>query len=174
MKNNKLLLILVIVIIMIPLLLVSCDTIEYTPLYAGRTSYVGEVAVANDVDYIYVVANLNQEAIDNGWVIVELHIDVKETLEELPVNKTGAPIIGKFTFKSSFEIEDEIIEYGDMFPIPETLYDNHFFIAVHVVIARYEEGSENILNESAWGVGTRFVEQGTWAMYLLYDLAEEE
>lgn len=174
MKNKKLLLILIVIIITVPLLLVSCGIFVTFPLYAGRSNNVGTVFVDNDADYIYVGATLNQQAVDDGWVIVELHIDVKETLEKLKVNKAGAPIIGKFTFKSSFEIEEGIIEYGEMFPIPEALEDNHFFIAVHAVIARYEEESENFVYESAWGDGTRFVEKGTWAMYLEYDLVVEE
>ena len=66
------------------------------PLYAGKTTHVGEVVVFNDGDNITVKFELKAP-----WKLFESHIDVATDVSGIPQTKKGNPIPGKFKYKSN-------------------------------------------------------------------------
>jgi hypothetical protein len=71
-------------------------------LYAGQTWDAGDVLVKTSADGVCVKFVLNQEAIDEDWVITEVHVDVADTAANIP-NKNGNPIPGKFEIKEKLD-----------------------------------------------------------------------
>ncbi|MBN2853103.1 MAG: hypothetical protein JXQ23_10255 [Clostridia bacterium] len=176
MRKRKSVLLLFVVLVILSLFLVSCELpeLDTAVLNAGQDIDVGDVIVTNNASHIYVGYQLDADIAEEGWEIIEMHLAVVQTLEELPVNKAGNPLVGQFEFSRIYSFGDGI--YEDYFEVmlPEEPDDDHYFIAAHALIARYNEDLQMVETESAWGNGTRFVTKGNWATYFEYDLYDQD
>jgi len=121
------------------------------PLYAGQDMLVGNVLVWNDDEELCVRYELNQDALDEGWLLTETHIAVAYVLDGIPQTKTGNPIPGQFPYgddnlggKESYQecIPFEEIEGG-------IECDVELYIAAHAVIQKLEPVSEECLVSGA-------------------------
>jgi hypothetical protein len=63
-----------------------------TPLIAGQDTDIGEVRVWNDADYLYV------KFVSTGDCLLETHVAVEESWEDIPQTKKGNPIPGHFEY----------------------------------------------------------------------------
>lgn len=103
-------------------------------LIAGKHHVVGTVTTWHDCEYLYVKYLLNQEAIDDGWYLSEVHLHVQDGDFPVPVTKKGNPIPGKFNYTEEHLMTDE---YDFMIPIQDNWtcgYD--LTIAAHAVVSR--------------------------------------
>jgi len=75
-----------------------CGGDLHADLFAGKDTKVGEVIVTLNVSSIYV----EYKALD-GWTFSETHLSVTNSLEEVPTNKGGNPMIGLFNYHSTHE-----------------------------------------------------------------------
>ncbi len=68
-------------------------------LLAGQHHKVGTVTAWNSSENLYVDYELDQEAIDDGWCLIETHVHVGLSLADFPLaGKQGNPIPGQFDF----------------------------------------------------------------------------
>ena len=123
-----------------------------TDLVARKQYVVGEVTVTNDADYLYV-----HVTVDDPWELGETRVAVSDTVEGLPVTKSGNPKMGHFPYDI-----DSFIELSQ-WPEAEELY-----IAVY---AKLQAQGER--NETAWGFGTEFP-GSNWSMYFTHTIQDDE
>ncbi|MDF1573472.1 MAG: hypothetical protein P1P82_17830 [Bacteroidales bacterium] len=119
----------------------ACNVTTYG-LIAGQYMDVGSVSVASDADFVYVKYCTSQD-----YPLVETHLFLGD-ISDLPVNKKGNPVIGKFPYSSNGAAnanEDGCIIHR--IPRSEiTLTDDgEIDIAAHAVVLDDEE------EETAWG-----------------------
>jgi hypothetical protein len=108
-----------------------------TPLYAGQDQLVGDVFVTNDGANIYVKYLLNDDAIDEGWVLKELHLAVESELGAIPVNNSGNPAPGQFEYKIYFDYDDITTEYEFEIPISDIGTEiSSVCVAAHAVVEK--------------------------------------
>ena len=142
---------------------------EEIDLLAGQNMMVGKILVWNDnVDEkLCVEYQLNEASLAEGWLIYETHLVVTTSLNEIAQTKKGNPIPGQFpygddnleglpSYKECFSFNELGIEPGD-----------EVVIAAHAVVQKWDEGVL-MEDETAWGDGTRFNENGNWATYFYY------
>lgn len=144
-------------------------------LIAGQHLPVGTVTVTNDSDSICVTYALDGWAVDDGWLIYEIHLAIGAELADIPQtrgNRWGTnPIPGRFPYAEHFYRGVE--EYTLCVPLEElgVEMDDVVYIAAHAVVmivdGHYQE-------ETAWGQGDRFNIRGNWGMYLRYRICELE
>jgi len=115
------------------------------PLYAGQHKLVGEVIVTVVGDTLCVEYVLDQDALEEGWLIYETHIAVGEGESDIP-QKNGNPIPGHFSYGDDELDGVESYEECDI-PIPVDC-DVPFVIAAHAVIEKTECGP---LTEAPYG-----------------------
>lgn len=76
----------------------ECDPIPMEsefPLYAGQDMLVGKVYVKSEDGKICVRYELNEEAIDDDWLITEIHVAIGDTISDIP-QANGNPSPGLF------------------------------------------------------------------------------
>ena len=126
-------------------------------LYAGQNIEAGTVNVSNDCQNIYVTYRMTED-----WTLQETHLEVATSFEDIPVTKTGNPIVGHFTYKNG-EFPSGTIT--DTYVIPINGKNGTVYIAAHANV------SSHTLNEGAWAAGSSFPGQN-WATYFTYDIAD--
>jgi len=111
-------------------------------LYAGQHDLVGEVLVWNDDTQLCVKYQLSVDAIAEGWLIYETHVDAATTLEGIP-QKNGNPPPGKLRYgDDELPGEEEAgpycIPFEDIIGFTEELdlCDADIVIAAHAVIEK--------------------------------------
>jgi hypothetical protein len=77
----------------------------------------------------------------------------------MPLNKPGAPKVGKFPFKSTHNPKVSTYTYTIAKVDLPNATDDAIFVAAHAVVHNPNGG-----NETAWAEGTRFTDKG-WGMY---------
>lgn len=137
-----------------------CGESSSVELMAGQHIDAGHVEVSNDGDYLYV-----KYVAEDGWELTETHLAVECSLGGIPTTNKGSPVPGQFEYGGG---HDSVTEYTYTIPL-EGLECESIFIAAHAVVEKEDGG---VLEETAWGNGTRFVEKGNWGMYFQYDLEE--
>jgi len=113
------------------------------PLYAGQRDLVGKVLVWDDGEELCVRYELNEDALEEGWLIYETHVDAATTLGGIP-QKNGNPPPGKLRYG-----DDELpgvavagpycIPFEDIIGFNEgdDLCGVELVIAAHAVIKHY-------------------------------------
>jgi hypothetical protein len=136
---------------------VACGEISSIRLVAGQTLNVGTVSTWNDAGTLFVRYTLS-----NGWSLAETHLAAALSVNGIPTNKAGNPIIGQFPQQqthsagtTNYTYEIPLIELG-------AGAGDDLLIAAHGTVS----GPSG--NETAWGDGARFTQQGSWAMYFAY------
>lgn len=124
-------------------------------LVAGQNIDVGTVTVWNDTTNLFV-----EYETTGGWFLSETHLAVETSYKEIPQNKAGNPIPGKFEYKTDHS--PSIKTYTYVIPLEWGVGDK-LFIAAHAVV-QHLDGSQE---ETAWGKGDPFTEKN-WAMYFNY------
>jgi len=115
-------------------------------LYAGQHDLVGEILVWDDGETLCVKYQLNEVALEDGWLIYETHLAVGHEIGEIPQTKKGNPIPGQFLYGDD-ELDEGVDsweycipfnelgkeESGDLAPIE---CDETLVIAAHAVIEK--------------------------------------
>jgi hypothetical protein len=87
-----------------PINLGNCGSTASTDLIAGQHTVIGKVTVSTDGQSMKVVYELTEP----NWGIVQTHLSVKGTWEEIPQAGNGNPIPGQFELKNN---HNKIIGY---------------------------------------------------------------
>ncbi len=103
-------------------------------LLAGQDIEVGTVTVTNDDEKICVTYELNDWALDEGWLIYETHLAIAKDFDDIPTNRPGNPIPGQFPYG-----DDELdgLPYWQVcIPFDELDVDcgDEVYIAAHAVV----------------------------------------
>jgi len=108
------------------------------PLKAGQNINVGEVQVYNDDTHLYIKYLIDEP----GWYLTETHLHVACSEEDIPQNKKGNPIPGKFMHN----MEHSYVQEYELAPIPlENIgcnkpdEDPAIVIAAHAVVQNLSE-----------------------------------
>jgi len=137
-------------------------------LLADQTIEAGTVTVSNDDVNLYVT----YETID-GWELVETHLAIATSLEDIPQTKKGNPIPGKFTY--SMEHDPAVTVYTYTLPLQD---DGTLYIAAQAEVQKAvldelgeptydDEGNQIFQTETGWGEGSDFA-GNNWAMYFTF------
>ncbi len=134
---------------------------QYSDLIAGQFYNAGIVKIETNQDGDFIVSVTT----DNGWMLKDIQI-YGGLITDLPVNKNGLPLIGKFPVNVRFSryqntFSDKIIFHGDTPPV---------VIVVHANVVQLNESGKVIRTDAAWIAGQRFVENGSWASYFIYEI----
>lgn len=126
--------------IAIPTFAVDEETATHRILYAGQDMAVGFVDVSNDLSNLYVVYQLNTDAIAAGLRIIETHLAVEKTEPELPQNKSGNPQVGHFEFSENHDPGVE--NYTVTIPLGNWAIGQQLVIAAHAVVQKVTRFSD--------------------------------
>jgi len=133
------------------------------PLYAGQDMLVGNVLVWNDDEELCVRYELNQDALDEGWLLTETHIAVAYVLDGIPQTKKGNPIPGQFPYGDDNLGGEE--SYEECIPFEEIEggieCDVELYIAAHAKIQKLEPVSEECLVSGAGSDDVLYLDEGT-------------
>ncbi len=128
-------------------------------LYAGQDIEAGTVTVSNDCDYVNITYRTNA-----NWSILETHLDVADSLDGIPMTKSGNPVPGHFAYgNDSLQNGTNMIEY--MIPLPAE--NGTLYIAAHAAIR--DETNNSSTDEGAWAEGSSFPGKN-WATYFTYEI----
>lgn len=120
-------------------------------LVAGRTADVGMVCCAIKHDTLYVTYST-----DGGWVLSETHLAVAASLEGLPLNPPGNPVVGHFPFKSKHDPPADTHRFAVDLDALGLVEAEELVIAAHADVLALSDGGAVIEQEGAWGDGYRF------------------
>ena len=116
------------------------------PLYAGQDWLVGEVLVWSDDTQVCVRYELNEGALEEGWLIYETHLAVAASIAGIPVNKSDNPKVGKFPYGyddiGGEEFYEECIPFGTEEGELDVDCDETLVIAAHAVVEKHEGCNE--------------------------------
>ncbi len=142
-----------------------CEPELVVDLIAGQNMVVGSVTVTNDDEKVCVTYALDEDALEEGWLIYETHLAIateKDGIPQTPGNRWGTnPIPGLFPYGDD-EL-DGVEEWSFCVSLDElgVEFCNEVFIAAHAVIERVEcevlaeapyGGSEVIDAFQAWRI----------------------
>ncbi|MBN1152613.1 MAG: hypothetical protein JXA58_05320 [Dehalococcoidia bacterium] len=111
-------------------------------LYAGQDMPVGSVTVWNDTEYLYVDYVVDAE----DWVMFETHLEVVCDPADFPVNKSGNPQVGHFTYGET--LNPPATEWSQVIDL-DAICGTSLFIAAHAVVVRPLEDCK----ETVWQIG---------------------
>lgn len=135
-------------------------------LIAAQNINVGTVTVVKDGANLCVTYTLADWAITEGYKLMETHLAIANSLSDIPQTKgrIANPIPGQFPYAMNHGMG--VTSFSYCFDLNEVNFsaDELLNIAAHAVVK-----GENF-NETAWGQGKRFNQQGNWAMYFTCDL----
>jgi len=156
MKKHTILTQIVFAVLAITLLATSAIAeIKTVNLIAGKDIVIGEVIVEDVIDTLYVTYKITEP----GWVLLETHLAVTDSLSDIPRTKKLNPIPGKFDY--CMEYETPVTEFTYEIDLGYLWYP--LYIASHAEV-QYVDGSK----EGAWGEGWEFSTQRGWAMFFLF------
>lgn len=173
----------IVLILGLALSMIACDQVE-TDLIAGggnpaSETDVGDVAVWEEGDYLYLVAvmaNWIDDWEESGWNILDAHAHVVVNATYIP-QKNGNPRPGKFDLhfedgEWEEEDEEEIIAGGWEIMLTQPMKDaGTVYIALHLEVVN-DQGTEDTSDdvyESVWADGPDFAGKN-WATYFEYEL----
>ena len=138
-------------------------------LYAGQNIWAGSVRYDNidtDGDGVNDALRVTFSTID-GWQIMEAHLFVGTSLQQMPVTRSGNPQVGQFPFKSgalpapeAYQFTIPFVKLGFQCPNPNGSVQ---VVAAHASLRR--SSGAGWQTETGWGEGQRLVERGSWAMF---------
>jgi hypothetical protein len=127
-------------------------------LYAGRDHQIVGLVLVDwvDDDTIRVIYET-----DGCWSLVETHLMVADSFEDIPMTQKGNPKIGHFDYAME---HDPMVTTATYFVDVDG--DGEYFIAAHAVV--YCDCSE--VSETAWGQGCNSFEfpGNSWALYFTF------
>ncbi len=134
-----------------------CGNPASQDLIAGRNADAGDVVIANDDTFIYVIFMA-----EDGWTISETHVAVGNSVEELPQTRSGNPKVGRFPYAGTHNNETMVV-----YAIPRVSLNGRecYAIAAHAVVQNND--NRRVRRETAWGEGPGFAGR-SWAMYMTY------
>lgn len=142
-------------------------------LVAGQTIEVGTVCLEVVGDAL----NVTYKITAPDWYIEQTHFWTGTRVEDMPQNRAGNPVIGKFPYKSPlFTAPYNMTTYVQTIPLVNLSFacptdkDVNFYAAAHAVVVKVVNNSV-VQKETAWGDGDRFTLQGNWGMYFTYSLS---
>jgi hypothetical protein len=148
----------------------SVDMCDFTGwniyhLTAGRTMYSGDVIISSDSEMMTV-----QYITTDGWAFTAAHLEIQNSLADVPQTKNGGPVIGKFTFSSTpSQPQNEITFRIPLSLLPEN--DGTLIVVAHAVVTK------NGVSQTAWGIDSceaRAIRSDfpgkNWASYVQYRL----
>jgi hypothetical protein len=120
-----------------------CGEPKVVTIWAGQHIDAGTVTVQNCEDSMCVKIETSGD-----WVITESHFAIGNSCEGLPRNKKGNLVPGRFQYTA---VNDPpVTEYRYCIPIGDWEPGDTVYIAVHVVVARFDEGGELLQEETGW------------------------
>lgn len=146
------------------------------PLMAAQHFNVGHVCVTletvNDVTYVRVTTTTKQESSDPfelGWVLEDVKFWLSNDLGSAVTTNAGNPIPGRFPY--TCEVKSGIscsstVPLSDLFDLSNVLEpcNKQLWLSVHADVQKQILG-DYVLEETAWGNGTRYTDRGSWGMY---------
>lgn len=135
----------------------ACGEVRDLPFLAGQTTEAGRVTVWNDATNVYV-----KYALASGWQLTESHLAVALSIDGIPTNKAGNPIVGQFPYQSTHGAGTTEYTYTVSLAEVGAVTNAELLISAHAVTA----GGGG--SETGWAEGSRFADQGNWAMYSTY------
>ncbi len=126
----------------------------YTDLWAGSDhTDVGDIEVYRNGNLWITFATTD------GWYLVETHLVVATSFEDIPQTKSGNPKIGHFPYAAVHD--PGVTEYTYVLPF----IDGELYIAAHAVVAK-----DGVGQETAWGQGPTHQEfpGNSWALYFTF------
>ena len=147
-----------------------CGTISENILYAGQTINSGSINIYNTRTELCVEYQTTQP-----WYLIETHLHLANSEENIPQNRKGNPKIGNFDYGNNELPNGETdIKYCFNLDNNQHFFDNQCtYIGAHAVVGSDLDGDYIADNmETAWGSGTKFVDRGSWATYTQYCLQE--
>jgi hypothetical protein len=128
----------------------ACGTEHETNLIAGggneaSAMVVGQVIVNNCEEAVCVEYVLNDDAINDGWLITETHVEVADSVNGIPQTKKNNPIPGHFEDVQYFELGVQDYRYCvsfDEIGESDVLPGSEIYVAAHAVVTRPSASSE--------------------------------
>ena len=161
MANFKYIFVLAAVLIIAMSAIVSADSTDNESnvkvLYAGQNIEAGTVNVSNDCQNIYVTYRMAGD-----WTLQETHLEIANAFEDIPMTKSGNPIVGHFTYKNDELSSGTTI---DTHVIPINGKNGTLYIAAHANVSAHTP------NQGAWAAGTSFPGHN-WATYFTYNITD--
>ncbi len=137
-----------------------------TTLFAGQTIDAGtvclEIVDSGETEELWVTYNTA-----NGWELVEAHLWVGQSLNDMPQTNKGNPKVGNFPYNAG-DITGETT-YTFIVPLDEFggeagLCGEELLAAAHAAL-RKDNGDGSYQTETGWGDGYRIVSKGNWATF---------
>ena len=126
-------------------------------LIAGQNTLIGDVSVDIEGDEMTVTYTCY-----DGWTLNEIHFHVAGDVDDIPANRRGNPRVGHFM--ENYEDLQETY-YSFTIDISDLSNYNELYTAAHAEVSIVVD--DELIEETAWGYGERFVESGNWAMYFI-------
>jgi hypothetical protein len=144
-----------------------CGTSTVVNLLAGQTIPAGTVTISNDASNLYVTISTQ-----DGWLLKQTHLSVRDSLASIPQTKNGNPKIGNFEFQTSHN--PYVTEFT--YTIPKSIWVTDAFrnvtVAAHAEVVKVDGNGSIVASETGWGQGDQFNPKGSWAMYISYTWQE--
>lgn len=133
----------------------ACGDPLEVDLLADQDIDVGSVTVANDEENLYVTY-----ATSDGWTLRTTHLEVATSVDGVPTNKKGQPILGQFTFEDTHDGVTQV-----SYTVP--LSDLGLGPGDKVVVAAHADVFHASLDreEGAWSAGPLIESEGNWATF---------
>lgn len=137
----------------------SCPD-QVSNLIAGQHIDAGDVRITNDDTNLYV-----EISTQDGWLLTETHIFAGTG--EIPVNRKGTPVPGRFPFHGSFS--PGVTSYTEVIPLAglDVGCGEELKVAVHAVVKKQVGGGWE--EQTAWGDGDAF-NTPRWSFFTLYSI----
>lgn len=143
--------------------------VQEQTLLAGQSIDAGTISVEVVDDDLVITYTTT-----NGWFLSETHLWVGNSLADMPQTRKGAPKIGLFPYAAT--LSEGTTTYTEVIPLAALGFicpqdDASYLVAAHAVVYRAGDAEGEIITETAWADGDRFVERGTWATFFSIDLS---
>ncbi len=139
-----------------------CGEVVVVPLLSEGDVEIGSASIYNDEDGITI-----EVATTNPWVMHRTHVAVATSLDDIPQNRDGRPLVARFPFRDVHHPATRKAIYylslDEWFYEPGTL----LFVAVHADARRVAKPGKRLILESAWADGEPFSD-ATTATYFNY------
>lgn len=131
-----------------------CGPATTVDLLADETISVGTVEMSNDDEHLYVTYRTSPD-----WPIGKTSLFVGDDTGEIPTNRGGNPVIGRFPYVDSHSPETTEVNWEvDLDGLSEST----------AVVAAFAEVGEN--KEGAWAAGELMTSGGSWATYATHEI----
>jgi hypothetical protein len=130
-------------------------------LVAETVSSVGRVCVTERGDSLFV-----RFESDGAWRLVETHLAIAPSVDEIPQGAGRHPIMGRFPYKTTHSRGVSEFAYGISNADAPRGSTGLLVIAAHAEVVR---GGQN---EGAWGKGLAFTDGGIPATYFVYQRSD--